>query len=922
MMLRDDCFSENEFKRRKIFTIPHMSRGAGIMKKEFQMTQTEKELFDSVLCGIIRYAMDEDAQILQFNSSCAQIYGFGNREEFSAALESGDIQPVYIYDKEIFRGFIRRCIHTGKTVNFGHRIMRKDGTLAYVMGTMRVTEMSDGERIVQTMFMDSGYHVVQEDVRRSIKYLPANSNGREKVIVVSESPEVRRELKEILMPECVVIEAASGQEIRSILNKEQDDIGSVLVDEDIVSQDDFRFMASLKSNILLASIPIVILARPDGADEEQLLSYGASEFLRRPFNAEVVRLRISNLLELRDTAIQRNAIESMVDNIPGGVVIFRVGSRLELLYDSKKLSALGDWDEEDRLRVRREGLDCLIYEADRARITKNLFDAAEKGSTVELTFRLFSADEKAIWVQAHAILIRKEGNKPVYQAVITPTSVREKMYQNILDDSSSAVAVNDDKTDELLYINNAAAALAEECGESENYPWLAFRGEKLPDTGYISKQIITEKSGRHLNMNGRHINWNGIPARIVFLADDTESYRLQNEQLEKALEAAKKANEAKSSFLSRMSHDIRTPMNAILGMSSLALDELGNQEAVKDYLEKISSSGQYLLGLINDILDMSKIESNHIELNLSSGTVKQCLHDVMISMQVQLDQKKQKLTVTQLPDAAEHPVLLDKMRIQQIFFNLLSNAVKFTGEGGNVYVTIRRDSPADGVAGYFIDVRDTGIGIEEEAQKRIFEPFEQAGPQTRGGSGLGLAIVRNLLQLMGGSISVESVFGSGTTFHVQVSFRLSDTESAKSRKTENEDYNFSGYSVLVVEDHPVNMMIARKLLEKKNCRVSSAINGQEALDILMHCEPNEFQAVLMDIRMPVLNGIEAAKQIRSSQREDLQKLPIIAMSANAFEEDAERSKAAGMNAHLTKPIDNDLLYRTLKNIWSEKNEHL
>ncbi len=883
-----------------------------IMKKDFQMTQTERELFDSVLCGIIRYSMEENPQILQFNSTCAQLYGFSDSDEFSAAIESGEMQTVYVYDREIFRGFIRRCMRFGQTVNFGHRIMRKDGTLAYMMGTMRVSEMVNGEKVVQAMFTDSGYHVVQEDIRKSLQYLPVSANGREKIIIASADAEVRRELREILVPDCIAIEAASEQEVRSVLNKEQDEIGAVLVDENIVSGNDFRFMASIKSNILFASIPVIVLAREGSGDEEQLLSCGASEFLRRPFDANVIRLRISNLLELRDTAIQRNSIESMVDNIPGGVVIFRVGSNLELLYESKKLSALGSWTEEDKMRVRREGLGCLIYETDRARVMKNLFTFAETGSSMEITFRLVDTGGDIIWVQAHAVLIRKEGSKPVYQAVITPTSVREKMYQNVLDDSFSAVAVNDEKTDELLYINNAAAQLAEECDEPEDYPWMIYRGARLSEDVYVQKQIITKKTGRHLNMNGRRINWNGIPARIVFLADDTESYRRQNEQLEKALGEAKQANEAKSSFLSRMSHDIRTPMNAILGMSSLALDEIGNQAAVREYLEKIVSSGQYLLSLINDILDMSRIESNHVEFHPEPGTIQQCLHEVLVSMQAQVDQRELHFTYIQIPEEPEKLVLLDKMRVQQIFFNLLSNAVKFTDSGGSISVTVRRDAPENGSILYHMDVSDTGVGIAKEAQTRIFEAFEQAEPQNRSGSGLGLAIVRNLLQLMNGKIGVESDPGKGTTFHIEVPFRISDVQTIAKEIPEKEEYDFYGCSVLLVEDHPINMMIARKMLEKKNCRVRTAVNGQEAVDILLHCEPGEFHAVLMDIQMPVLNGIDAVRKIRSSARPDLQTLPIIAMSANAFEEDIERSKAAGMNAHLIKPIDADLLYQTLK----------
>ncbi len=369
-----------------------------------------------------------------------------------------------------------------------------------------------------------------------------------------------------------------------------------------------------------------------------------------------------------------------------------------------------------------------------------------------------------------------------------------------------------------------------------------------------------------------------------------------------------------------MSHDIRTPMNAILGMSSLALDEIDKKEAVKDYLEKISSSGQYLLGLINDILDMSRIESNRVEFHLAPGTITQCLRDVLISMQAQLDQKKLQFNFVQLPDSAEHPVMLDNMRIQQIFFNLLSNAVKFTDEGGSVLVAARRDLPVNGHIVYHIDVQDSGIGIAKEAQERVFEPFEQAGPPSKNGSGLGLAIVKNLLQLMGGTIRIESRLGAGTTFHIDIPFEVSNVPSVTETKPPTADFDFGGRSVLLVEDHPINMEIARKLLERKNCRVTSAFNGQEAVDILLHGNPGEFQAVLMDVQMPVLNGLDASRQIRAAARGDLKTLPIITMSANAFEEDIRRSRDAGMNGYLTKPINPDLLYQTLQNIWGGTNE--
>ncbi|MDD3164331.1 MAG: response regulator [Oscillospiraceae bacterium] len=883
--------------------------------------QDEQSLFESVLCGILRYTLEEQPTVLQFNKACAQIFGYDSKDAFSTDLQAGRCALVYVYDREIQRGFLRRCMRVDQPINFGHRIRRRDGSIAYIMGEMRSIRLADGTQAVQEIFMDSGHQVVTEDLRKRIQYAPVGqSNIKDKLIVATDDPAERRALREILGCSYAMIEAEDGAEVLSILGKEQDEISAILVDEAIVRLDDYRLTAALKSSLLYASVPVVILAE-QGSDEEQLLSYGANEFLRKPFNPNLIRLRLSNLIELRDTAIQRNAIETLVNNIPGGVVIFRLGEKLELQYASSKLAQHLGWRAADRPTLVREGLLGAVHESDRARLLANLRSAGTE--PLEITFRLCSKSGKALWVQAHAVRIRMEDGHPVYQAVISPTTLREKMFQNMLDDASCGIVVSDAATQELLYVNNAAASLIEESEDAGMHgqagaPWMLYQSRRLSAERYTALQVTHETTGRHLNMSGKLMDWNGIPARIVYATDDTESYRLQNEQLEVALNEAKKANEAKSSFLSRMSHDIRTPMNAILGMSSLALDEIGNQVAVQEYLEKISSSGQYLLGLINDILDMSKIESDRVELHLAPCTIRECMELVLLSMRTQMQQKSITFTYTATPDVPEVPVLLDKMRMQQVFFNLLSNAVKFTPAHGSIAVRVDRQAASGGRLLYRIAVQDSGVGIAPGALERIFEPFEQASPQNQG-SGLGLAIVRNLLRLMGGKIHAESVLGQGTAFLAELPLRAADETTPSAPVAFHapiEDYDFTGKKVLLVEDHPINLEIARKMLEKKGCTVIPASNGRQAVDLLLTSEPGNYHAVLMDIRMPIMNGLEAARAIRAAARQDLHVLPIIAMTANAFAEDMQQTRGAGMNAHLAKPIDVRLLYQTLQEIWS------
>ena len=374
-----------------------------------------------------------------------------------------------------------------------------------------------------------------------------------------------------------------------------------------------------------------------------------------------------------------------------------------------------------------------------------------------------------------------------------------------------------------------------------------------------------------------------------------------------------KANSAKSDFLSRMSHDIRTPLNAILGFAELAKQDSKSPGKLHGDLERISASGEFLLGLVNDILDMAKIESRAMELH-PQPYPKQAFAGQIEALIRPLCEKKSIEFVVNLSDNLPDCLCVDKLRYNQIFFNLLSNAVKFTPEHGKVELLGELIGRHGELAQVRFVVRDNGVGMSEAFQQKMFESFSQERQHISGqeGSGLGLSIVKSLVEMMQGSITVHSRLGEGSEFIVQFSAAVCEVPAPQAANTpEPPTLCLKGRTILLCEDHPINTQLACRLLERVEARVVCAANGQEGVDCFAASAPGTFDAILMDIRMPVMDGIEATRAIRSLPRADAKSVSIIAMTANAFEEDVQKCLSAGMNAHLAKPFAVSALYDTL-----------
>ncbi len=390
----------------------------------------------------------------------------------------------------------------------------------------------------------------------------------------------------------------------------------------------------------------------------------------------------------------------------------------------------------------------------------------------------------------------------------------------------------------------------------------------------------------------------------------TEEIKRKNAELQIAVKKAEAATEAKTEFLSRMSHDIRTPMNAIIGLTHLARQEK-DISAVNEYLNKISASSDFLLGLINDILDMSKIENGDLELNEEPVTKEEFATSINTVIRPLMEKRKIHFECN-LEDGPEC-ILADKMRVNQIFFNLLSNAGKFTQEGGNVSVRLEMLPKKENKVGMCFYIKDNGIGMSEEFLKHIYEPFSQEHSKLSNSSdstGLGLPIVKSLVEAMGGSIFVKSEIEKGTEFKVILYFPLAESQRQDSVKYKPKKC-LNGARILLTEDNEINIYVAKVILENAGCVVSVAKNGKEAVEQFENSKPNWFKGILMDIRMPEMDGMEATKIIRSLEREDAKTIPIIAMTADAFVEEQKKTLQAGMNCHLSKPINPPLLYETL-----------
>ena len=419
---------------------------------------------------------------------------------------------------------------------------------------------------------------------------------------------------------------------------------------------------------------------------------------------------------------------------------------------------------------------------------------------------------------------------------------------------------------------------------------------------------------------------------LVAIRDATEEKEreiAQDRNLRNALAAAEHANRAKTVFLNNMSHDIRTPMNAVIGFAALATTHIDNKELVLDYLKKIHISGQHLLSLINDVLDMSRIENGSVRIEYTVVHLPDILHDLKTIIQESVHSKQQELYID-TQDVLHEDIITDKLRLTQVLLNISSNAVKFTPVGGTVNIRVsEKPCRRDGCTTVVFSVKDNGIGMSPEFREQVFDSFTREHTVTEngiGGTGLGMAITKNIVDMLGGTIQVESEVGRGTEFTVMLECEISgttvkeepDSEQREPLKNEKQKIRaeiqrrYEGKKVLLVEDNELNREIATAIMEEIGLDVDCVEDGTDAVNIMSSAEGRKYDLIFMDIQMPKMDGYTATREIRTLNDPKCANIPIIAMTANAFEEDRKKAIKAGMNAHIAKPISVDIILENLE----------
>ena len=449
----------------------------------------------------------------------------------------------------------------------------------------------------------------------------------------------------------------------------------------------------------------------------------------------------------------------------------------------------------------------------------------------------------------------------------------------------------------------------------------------------LVQQRVRDFGGEFLRRFGSEDRWVSVrvlfdetlaPEEVVlcFREVEEEKQRQMRERrlLEESLQMARQNEDAKQAFFRSMSHDMRTPLNAILGSSELARRHLEDPEKTAGYLDKIDGSGRYLLGLINDILEMARLEHGQVQLEHRQFDLKVCVEECLGTFRMQAEREKK--TLREEFQAERTSLLGDAFRIQQVLNNLLSNAFKFTPEHGTISLSVQQMDSGE-YAHYKFVISDTGIGMSPEFLERIYEPYAREmrfSDRQASGTGLGMSITKNLVSQMGGEIQVESTPGAGSTFTVILPLaagqEMVQTAEAPERA---EPFSMDGLRILLVEDNEINMEIAAEMLRALGAVVTQAWNGAEAVEVVREAGPSAFDAILMDMQMPVMDGCEAARQIRAMDRPDAATVPIVAVTANAFSEDVSATTAAGMNAHISKPIDMPALQQTLERLIRAKS---
>lgn len=659
---------------------------------------------------------------------------------------------------------------------------------------------------------------------------------------------------------------------------------------------------------------------------------------------------------LSEQALQ--VIEQIGEDMPGGFFIYKASGNEELLYANKAVFKIfGCETLEEFKQLTGYTFKGMLYPDDYEKVSVSIVDQIEKsqGNLDYVEYRIVRKDGKIRWLDDYGHYVnsdvygglfyvfisditekrvKMEADKAVYTAVIDALSRAYNAVWLINDIATGSFSlfradtsegsIHTRPTKEALklltyedakanYIKNFVAPSDRERLEKElTLENIVANTTSKKVFGVVFKRVVGDKECYYRIEFTQVQLPNGKTGIVAGFKDVDEDVRKEQEiqqVLRDAIDTANASSKAKSDFLSSMSHDIRTPMNGIIGMTAIATAHLDDRERVEDCLKKISEASSHLLSLINEVLDMNKIESGKVELNEENFNLSELVNTLLAMTKAQLESHRHTLKVD-IADVVHENVIGDSHRIQQVFVNLMSNAIKYTPDGGTISLTVaERPTNAHGVACYEFVFEDNGIGMTEEFQKHLFEPFTRANDKKTAaiqGTGLGMTITQSLVRMMGGDIQVKSKPGEGSRFAVTIYLKFWDVQNAEAHKEDPlknlEDLKFEGKRILLVEDHPVNAEIAKNVLQMTGLEIEWVMDGAAAVERMADSSEGEFDLVFMDIQMPNMDGYQATAAIRAMTTY-ARRIPIVAMTANAFADDIRKAKEVGMNDHISKPID-------------------
>lgn len=939
------------------------------LEEEIKQRNRQLEVIMSSIAGGLKISNDDDTYSFAFVSKeAAALFGY-TVEEFMEVTGGSAVGTVYPPDLPKALADCEEAFRDGNlTYSTRYRVRCRDGSLKWVIDSGKKAQDVDGNWMVNSLYLDVTRS--EEDAQRLREQTQLLTSIYDTVpcgiIRFMECRDGKYRL--ISLNKAALSLMGYGSMEEGLHDWREGVMGAVVPEDRKVIQDTYHKMTSrgdfqeLEYRVQwkdgsihwLNGTSMVVDFTPDG---EKILQRTVVDITQR----KVLQERLD-----REQEMYRVAMEA------GSSVMFEylIDEDVFISYEPRK--GKGVLRHELRDYSKRLLKDQLVHPDDVPTVIDNICN----GRTEVFEMRCSVPDGikgQYFWYRANSRLMMENG-KPsrVVGALHDIHSMKAKLSESserLYMSQSALQAIND------VYVSIFYVDLLKDSYYAVRLPE-ADKGLNLPRTGRYSsvlrshiledvdskdldkmddicsrERLLGELTGKkeHLEVEFRHrdsILWlrmeihltaadNGRPKTIIIAfrniseekQKELEYYEEEKKAkraLEEAYDSVNRANQAKSDFLSRMSHDIRTPMNAIMGMTAIAEKSLGDKEKTADCLEKINLSGVHLLELINEVLDMSKIESGNVSLSEDAFCLRDVLKDASQIIRPDADGKKQHLSVN-VKEVEHDSVYGDPVRIRQILLNLLSNAVKYTHENGHIAVYLEEKLSSEGGVGCFeFIVEDDGIGMAENFQKKLFLPFERAEDSRVShiqGTGLGLAITRNLVQMMNGTITVKSRLDQGTRFIVTIYLKLAQAGEVP---VEQRSVKGSGPSdtfppdtcVLLAEDNVLNQEIVRELLELSGIKTVCTSNGREAVERFLADPPGTYALILMDIQMPVLDGYGAARAIRrlgkTGQRPDAADIPIIALTANAFADDAYQAKQAGMDEHVTKPLEIGHLLKIMK----------